>query len=529
MLAGVPPGILALYFLKLRRRPVQVPSTLLWRRSLEDLHVNSLFQRLRKNLLLFLQLLAVLLAMLALSGPRMRGHSSQGQQYILAIDQSASMSATDVLPTRLAKAKHEAAKIIANMQKGDPAMVIAFSDQARVVSSYSANRDFLRSRIDAVDPTQGVTSLREALQVAAGLANPGKQIGEGEVASSIVPPKLFVFTGGGFADFDGFSPGNLVLEVVVIGAPTSAPALPDSDRRKLIPPSNNLAVLSLQAARNEEKPDQFQVFGRVHNYRAEPVATDAKLLTHDPAQPGGQGTLIDALALKLGPQSDQSFKFDLPDQGADELEVRLDIKDDLPLDNRAYAVFGNPRKARVLLVSSGDRYLAGTLKTETAAQLADVTVITPEQAEGDPYLRDAAAGRYDLVIYYDRVRPKTSPEANTLSFGSFPPGKAFDKAKDVEGPVILDWNLAHPLTQYIRDLSLVLIGKAQIVEPPTGSTVLIESNKGPLAFVVPTLRVRRRGRHLPLDRGQVVQLRLAAPAQLPFVHLQQPQGPGQRS
>lgn len=487
VLAGVPLGILALYFLKLRRRPVQVPSTLLWRRSLEDLHVNSLFQRLRKNLLLFLQLLAVLLSMLALLGPRMKGHSSQGQRYILAIDQSASMSATDIQPTRLEQAKQEAGKIIANMQKGDLAMVIAFSDKARVVSSYTANRDLLRARIDAIEPTQGATSLREALQVAAGLANPSKQIGEGEVATSVVPPKLFVFTDGGFADVDGFSLGNLVPEVVVIGAPASIPAeptSPGSDARKPVPPSNNLAVLGLQAARNEEKPDQFQVFGRVHNYRGEPVATEAKLLKQDPAKPGGQGTLIDALALKIGPQSDQSFKFDLPDQGAVELEVRLDIKDDLPLDNRAFAVFGNPRKAQVLLVSSGDRYLAGTLKTETAAQLADVTVVTPEQAETDPYLRDAATGRYDLVIY-DRVRPTASPEANTLSFGSLPPGKAFDKAKDVEGPVILDWNLAHPLTQYIRDLSLVLIDKAQIVEPPTGSTVLIESNKGPLAFVIP--------------------------------------------
>src|SRR5438477_6122565 len=104
-LAGVPVGIIALYFLKLRRRPVQVPSTLLWRRSLEDLHVNSLFQRLRRNLLLFLQLLAVLLAMLALLGPRVRGTQGQGQRYVLAIDESASMSATDVASSRLGKAR----------------------------------------------------------------------------------------------------------------------------------------------------------------------------------------------------------------------------------------------------------------------------------------------------------------------------------------------------------------------------------------------------------------------------------------
>src|SRR5947209_14705021 len=129
VLAGVPVGIIALYFLKLRRRPVQVPSTLLWRRSLEDLHVNSLFQRLRKNLLLFLQLLIALLAMLALLGPRIQGTSGQGQRYVLAIDESASMGATDVGPSRLARAKEEAKKIVAGMESDDLAMVIAFSDK----------------------------------------------------------------------------------------------------------------------------------------------------------------------------------------------------------------------------------------------------------------------------------------------------------------------------------------------------------------------------------------------------------------
>jgi hypothetical protein len=39
--------------------------------------------------------------------------------------------------------------------------------------------------------------------------------------------------------------------------------------------------------------------------------------------------------------------------------------------------------------------------------------------------------------------------------------------------------------QYIRDLSLVFVAKANLVEPPQGATSLIESNQGPLAFVVP--------------------------------------------
>ena len=61
ILAAVPPAIVLLYFLKLKRRPVEVPSTYLWHKSIEDLHVNSIWQRLRRNLLLFLQLLLILL------------------------------------------------------------------------------------------------------------------------------------------------------------------------------------------------------------------------------------------------------------------------------------------------------------------------------------------------------------------------------------------------------------------------------------------------------------------------------------
>ncbi len=491
ILLGVPVGIIALYFLKLRRKPMQVSSTLLWRRSLEDLHVNSLFQRLRRNLLLFLQLLAVLLAMLALLGPRVRGTVEQGQRFVIAIDNSASMSATDVSPSRLEKAKDEAKKIIDAMESGDLAMVIAFNDRAKVISNYTGNRSLLRQRINGIEPTQATTSLREALQVAAGLANPSKDFAalqEGVVATAVIPPKLLIYTDGGFPDVEGFSLGNLQPEVIVLGEPPEEPE-PVAEKAKSVesrkkPASDNVAVLALQAARNEEKPDQFQVFGRVRNYRAEPVATEAKLLRHDPERPGGSGELIDAVALKIDPQSEQAFQFDLPDTGGVELEVRIEVDDALPLDNRAFTVFGNPRKAQVLLVTPGNRYLTDTLKTATSEKLAEVVVVTPDEAATDDVTRAVAAGRYDLVIY-DRFRPETPPEANALYFGTLPPGKPYENPEEAEVPVILDWDVAHPLMQYIRDLAFVRIAKAQIVEPPPGSNVLIGSDQGPIAFVAP--------------------------------------------
>ncbi|WP_165230326.1 vWA domain-containing protein [Aquisphaera insulae] len=492
VLAGVPVGIIALYFLKLRRRPVVVPSTLLWRKSLEDLHVNSLFQRLRRNLLLFLQLLAVALAMLALVGLRTWGSGGQSQRFVLMIDNSASMAATDTPPSRLDAAKAKARDVVNAMGGDDLAMVISFAETARVVSLYTGDKRALLNRIDSIAPTQSTTSLREALQVAAGLANPSKQIGEGVVATMApATPKLFIYTDGGFPDVEGFSLGNLEPELVIIGPPppphAPAPATPEAaepEKPKASHPSDNVAIVALQAGTNEERPDVFQLFGRIHNHREVDVETEARLIRHSADRPGAEGDLVDAVALKIPAGSDQAFKFDIPDPGLAEFEVSLPVKDALDVDNRAFAIVGNARKAQVLVVTEGNRYLLDAFTTPTAQAMADIRIASPEEARGDSLRRELRGGRFDMVIY-DGFRPDAPPEANALYFGSLPPGAAYDKPRAVEQPVILDWNIGHPLMQYVRDLGLVFVAKASLVDPPPGSTTLIESNKGPLAFTVP--------------------------------------------
>src|SRR5438477_247065 len=86
----------------------QVARTFLWKKSYEDLHVNSLFQWLRRNILLLLQLLIALFLIGALLGMNLYGRSGATRFYILMIDNSASMSATDVSPSRLEAAKKAA-------------------------------------------------------------------------------------------------------------------------------------------------------------------------------------------------------------------------------------------------------------------------------------------------------------------------------------------------------------------------------------------------------------------------------------
>ena len=61
------PAIVLLYLLKLRRREVVVSSIMLWTRLLQEAQANAPFQKLRRHLLLLLQLLASIVSEISIA------------------------------------------------------------------------------------------------------------------------------------------------------------------------------------------------------------------------------------------------------------------------------------------------------------------------------------------------------------------------------------------------------------------------------------------------------------------------------
>ncbi|MFW6124750.1 MAG: vWA domain-containing protein, partial [Pirellulales bacterium] len=256
ILAIIPPAIVALYFLKLRRRPVEVSSTYLWRRSIEDLHVNSLWQRLRRNLLLLLQLILLALLMLALLRPSWRGEQLLGDRFVFLIDNSASMRATDVAGSRLDEAKRRAGRMIDRMHAGREAMIVSFADTAEVVQSFTGDRDVLRQRLAEIAPTDRRTSIREALKVIAGATkratgiSPGQDgphpnpLPEGE--GTAVPTILYLLSDGRFPAVDDVRLGNTEVVFLPVGSKTAA----------------NVAVTAFAVRRHETDPDRLQAIAR---------------------------------------------------------------------------------------------------------------------------------------------------------------------------------------------------------------------------------------------------------------------------
>lgn len=462
IMAAVPPLIVMLYFLKLRRQPVAVPSTYLWKRTIEDLHVNSIWQRLRKNLLLLLQLLVVLALILACLRPGYRGSETLGDRSILMIDNSCSMQATDVGKTRLAAAHERAYEMIDALSGSDVAMVIAFNDRADVKQGFTSDKKRLRAAVAAITATNRTTDLNEALRAASGLANPGRtsqieDLNDIQVAEAL-PAKIYILSDGGFG-VPQMDLGNLTAEYIPIGSPLA----------------NNAAIVAFTVERNLEKPGRIEAFARLQNFGSETINAQITLKL--------DGALVDASDVEIEPLSSTGVNFDLNDVAEGQFELQLEIDDDLALDNVAFAGLDPARQLEVVLVTMGNNALEAALATEQAGLLATVRPLSPDALSGQEYRQLAAAGTVDLFIF-DQCAPEQMPLSNTLFIGSTPPGDAWKLAAPAGPLFVIDTNRAHPLMQYV-DMGTVRIVEGQALTLPAGGTELLRTNEGIMLGVAP--------------------------------------------
>src|SRR3954454_23726388 len=79
------PVVIAMYLLRLRRDERVVPSTLLWNRLVADVEANAPWQRLRRSLLLVLQLLVVLLLAALAARPFLERPAGLGRRLVVLV------------------------------------------------------------------------------------------------------------------------------------------------------------------------------------------------------------------------------------------------------------------------------------------------------------------------------------------------------------------------------------------------------------------------------------------------------------
>lgn len=267
--------ITALYLLKRRSETVRVPSLLLWQRALAEQQAMKPFQKLKKNILYFLQMALAILLTLALMRPAISG-GVQGET-VMIFDLSASMQAEG----RLEQAKERALNLIDGMKAGDRVTVLTASREAEIALSRSGDLSRVRSVIHGLTARNGGADLDAALSLAQAM---GRDI-EGL--------NILAFS-------DTFASDS--AQVIPVGTPQS-----------------NRALLSLSVQNG-------QAFVRVANYG------DAATVT---LECEADGALCDAVTVALEADEVRSALLSVP-ENAQTVRVHIQEADALLTDNERW-------------------------------------------------------------------------------------------------------------------------------------------------------------------------------------------------
>ena len=159
--------LLIVYFLKLKRPRLEIPSLVLWRSVINDQRVNSPFQRFKRHLLLWLQLLILCSLILAVMQPFFRGGPDSSENLPVLIDCSASMAArsTEDGPTRLDLARKQVEELIERALPNRICLV-AVDSTARRLTEFTNNKRILRNALSKLEVRDVPSNLEDGLRMA---------------------------------------------------------------------------------------------------------------------------------------------------------------------------------------------------------------------------------------------------------------------------------------------------------------------------------------------------------------------------
>lgn len=482
--------VVLFYILKLKRRPIPVPFAALWQRILKDKEATSLFSQLKRLLSLLLQLALVGALLVALGDPRPAVSKTEGRHVVVLFDASASMKAIDVeqppdvmnqpedervYRTRLDVGKEKVREIVRGLG-GSDRMIIAQMDGAITpLSTMTGEINELEEALDEVEASdvraQWSRGLRFAVDSLRGLSN----------------PEVVVVSDGvlGMAADDA---GAVDLE----GATLSYVKVGQGDR--------NVAVTGFSVRRYPLDKSRYEVLLEVTNTSDEDLDIDLELF--------GDGELTDIVTLKL--KAKESLSRFYPNlSGADqtlEAKVRLSggQRDQLPVDDHAFALLPERRRARVQVVTAGNMYL------EAALLLDEYLEVTTVEPAGYP-----AEGEFDVTIFDDVALPVAEGSGHTFYLN--PPDDEhtpFELGNKIESTKRYtlgfdEIDTKHPI---VRNLSLgdINVAEGRELEVPDGDKVVGRSFEGNLLITG-----RREGRQyaaLGFDiRDSDLPLRIAWP------------------
>lgn len=418
--------IILLYLLRLQRREQPVSSTLLWRQVTMDREANTLWQKLRKNLLLLLQLLTLLFLIFALIRPYINVESQLSGRSIILLDASASMLATDVSPSRFESARTQARDLINQIGINDQMTLISVDANPRALSTATNDKTQLLNNLDSANASLGQANWSAAIALAA--------------ASN------------------GGTLNNATVIVISDGANADDLKLLDAKARYISigQSGDNIAISTFSVRRTVRG---VSALIRVSNTGTQDDQVLVSLQT--------DGNLTDARTLNLPAGQSTTWTINNLDGRIQSLRASIDKAqhNSLAADDIAYAVNTNNSARRALLITRGNRFLEQAL--------AALPNLRTTRSLTMPLSTEAT---YDLYLI-DNVTATLPPNANVLLIG---PQTVFTTSGSFSNTGFIRTE-PHPIMQSV-DWRTVNVLQADRVNAPNWLRPMVQSQGGPLLY-----------------------------------------------
>jgi Ca-activated chloride channel homolog len=318
--------IIFFYLLKLKRKRRVVPSVFLWQRALEEVEANAPFKKLRRSLLLLLQLLALFALVFALTRPLVTMRSLASGSTIIIIDATASMGARDEDGrSRLDRAKELARDMVSGLSGDDRAAIIESSSRVTVRSPLTSDRAALAAGIGDVRETDAAGNLTDGVRLA-------EQIAKTEREASIV----IISDGGGPA---------LASD---LGTPLDSNSSSASSQGTPIRfvrvgrRADNAGIVAMNS-RPAPSSGRRELFASVANFSDGERSMGIELRL--------DGQLIDARTVSVAASDRSALIFDAIPPAGGLAELKLIARDDLASDDVAYTFLPDARRLRLGVIS----------------------------------------------------------------------------------------------------------------------------------------------------------------------------------
>lgn len=339
----------ALYLLRLRRRPLLVPFIQLWETLILDKKAAALRSQLKRLLSLLLSLLLVFLLVLAFADPRSPSEK-RGRHLVVLIDAGLSMSGGNKAgePTCLSVAHERVEHWFSSLGPGDEMLLVEMGARPRPLDSFTSDRTRLKRALEQLQPLDVVADLHAALVLA-----------QGALRGRTSPEIILLSHEGLAAERDAPTLNDLPpLRFVDLDSVCSSTARSET--------KGNLSIELFSARRYPLAADRFEVLLNVAASKNEPIPAEISVRAVN--EDGSAGPVLEVARRDIFGDEVASFTFTNLGQAERGLLAQVTRTDgreeDTLADNVARTVLSQRLPVRILLVGLADNFLEAALLLE---------------------------------------------------------------------------------------------------------------------------------------------------------------------